>query len=175
MAKKTAKKARKTSQKKATRTGEKMGTPPPQAQKQSGKEYEMTPRPESQAREYRAAGKLRDQVALITGGDSGIGRAVAVAFAKEGADVAIVFLSTRRDAEETRNLVQEQNRHCILIQGDVGDSAFCGEAVARTLDEFGRPGQPDEVAPCYVFLASDDSSYMTGQVLHPNGGKIVNG
>ena len=302
--KRTAKQAKQTARKKATRTGEKMGPPPPQRQTQPGKEYERTPRPESQAREYRAAGKLRDQIALITGGDSGIGRAVAVAFAKEGADVAIVFLSSRRDADETRGYVEEQGRHCILIQGDVGDSGFCRAAVDRTLDEFGRldilvnnaaeqhrvdtfeeisdeqlektvrtnifgyfymarealphlgshgriinttsvtaymgnpklidysatkgaivsftrslavalaerglrvnavapgpiwtplipatfpeeevsefggnvplarPGQPDEVAPCYVFLASDDSSYMTGQVLHPNGGKIVNG
>jgi len=304
MAKKTVKKAKKTSRKKATRRGAKMGTPPPQRQTQPGREYEMEPRPESQAREYRAAGKLRDQVALITGGDSGIGRAVTVAFAKEGADVAIVFNQNRRDAEETRRLVVEQDRHCLLIQGDVGDSDFCREAVNRTLDEFGRldilvnnaaeqhrrdnfeeisdeqlertfrtnifgyfylaraalphlgssgriinttsvtayqgnpklidyaatkgaivaftrslavalaprglrvnavapgpiwtplipatfpedevaefgentpmgrPGQPDEVAPCYVFLAADDSSYMTGQVLHPNGGRIVNG
>lgn len=304
MAKKTQKKAKKTAGKRATRAGEKMGRPPPQRQTQPGKEYQMTPRPESQAREYRAAGKLRDQVALITGGDSGIGRAVAAAFAKEGADVAIVFLSTRRDADETRQLVEEQNRRCLLIQGDVGDSAFCQKAVDRTVEEFGRldilvnnaaeqhrvdnfeeisdeqlertfrtnifgyfymtraalphlgshgriihttsvtayqgspklidysatkgaivaftrslalalvqrgirvngvapgpiwtplipatfpeeevaefggsapmgrPGQPDEVAPCYVFLASADSSYMTGQVLHPNGGRIVNG
>ena len=304
MAKKTPKNAGKTTGKRATRTGEKMGKPPPQRQTQPGKEYEMKPRPESQAREYRAAGKLRDQAALITGGDSGIGRAVAVTFAKEGADVGIVFLSTRRDAEETRRLVEKEDRRCLLIQGDVGDSAFCREAVNRTVEEFGRldilvnnaaeqhrvdnfeeisdeqlertfrtnifgyfymtraalphlgshgriinttsvaayqgnpklidysatkgaivaftrslasalvqrgirvngvapgpiwtplipatfpeeevaefggsapmgrPGQPDEVAPCYVFLASDDSSYMTGQVLHPNGGRIVNG
>ncbi len=304
MAQKTQKKTKKTARKRATRTGEKMESPPRQRQTQPGKEYEMKPRPESQAREYRAAGKLRDEVALITGGDSGIGRAVAVTFAKEGADVAIVFLSTKRDADETRQLVEKEGRHCLLIQGDVGDSAFCQEAVDRAVQEFGRldilvnnaaeqhrvdnfeeigdeqlertfrtnifgyfymtraalphlgshgrlinttsvtayqgnpklidyaatkgaivaftrslavalvergirvngvapgpiwtplipatfpeeevaefggsapmgrPGQPDEVAPCYVFLASDDSSYMTGQVLHPNGGRVVNG
>jgi NAD(P)-dependent dehydrogenase (short-subunit alcohol dehydrogenase family) len=262
----------------------------------------MRPRPESQAAEYLAAGKLRDQVVLITGGDSGIGRAVSVAFAKEGADVAIVYLIEREDAEQTRRLVEEQNRRCLLIEGDVGDSAFCEEAVQRTLDAFGRldvlinnaaeqhpvegleqisdeqlhrtfqtnifgyfymarsalphlgssgriinttsitayqgnprlidysatkgaivaftrslavalveqgirvnavapgpiwtplipasydadhvsefggntpmgrPGQPDEVAPAYVFLASNDSSYMTGQTLHVDGGRFV--
>lgn len=110
-----------------------MGRPPRQRQTQPGNEYEMEPRPPSQAREYRAAGKLRDQVALITGGDSGIGRAVAVMFAKEGADVAIVFLSTRRDADETRQLVEKEGRRCLLIQGDVGDSSFCEEAVDRTV------------------------------------------
>jgi NAD(P)-dependent dehydrogenase (short-subunit alcohol dehydrogenase family) len=303
MAKKTKKKAKKTARK-ATRSDEKMGSPPPQRQKLPGKEREMKPRPESRAREYRAAGKLQDQVALITGGDSGIGRAVAVAFAKEGAHVTIVFRHEQEDAADTRGLVEQQGRQCLLLQGDVGDSAFCREAVARTVDEFGRldilvnnaaeqhvadnledisdeqlertfrtnifgyfymarealphlgssgriinttsvtaylgnprlldysatkgaivaftrslavalaergvrvngvapgpiwtplipatfsekdvsefggntpvgrPGQPDEVAPCFVFLASNDSSYMTGQVLHPNGGKIVNG
>ncbi len=136
MAKKAAKK---TAKKKATRSDEKMGSPPPQRQKrQPGMEHEMTPRPESQAAEYLAAGKLKDQVALITGGDSGIGRAVSVAFAKEGADVAIVYLNEREDAEETRRLVEEQNRRCLLIEGDVGDSAFCNDAVTRTVDEFGR-------------------------------------
>ena len=112
MAKKTVKKAKKAA-KKATRTDEKMGSPPPQRQKQQpGKEREMTPRPESRAAEYLAAGKLKDQVALITGGDSGIGRAVAVAFAKEGADVAIVYLDEHEDAEETKRLVEEQGRRC---------------------------------------------------------------
>ncbi len=159
MAKKTKKTAT-VMKKKATRAGEKMGPPPAQRQELPGKEHKMEPRPESQAREHRAAGKLRDQVALITGGDSGIGRAVAVTFVKEGAEVAIVFRNSRDDADETRRLVEEQNRHCLLIQGNV---------------PMGRPGQPDEVAPCYVFLASDDSSYMMGQVLHPNGGKIING
>lgn len=302
MSKKSVKKAKKTA-KKATRSDEKMGPPPGQQQRQQpGKEHEMRPRPESQAAEYLAAGKLRDQVVLITGGDSGIGRAVSVAFAKEGADVAIVYLIEREDAEQTRRLVEEQNRRCLLIEGDVGDSAFCEEAVQRTLDAFGRldvlinnaaeqhpvegleqisdeqlhrtfqtnifgyfymarsalphlgssgriinttsitayqgnprlidysatkgaivaftrslavalveqgirvnavapgpiwtplipasydadhvsefggntpmgrPGQPDEVAPAYVFLASNDSSYMTGQTLHVDGGRFV--
>jgi NAD(P)-dependent dehydrogenase (short-subunit alcohol dehydrogenase family) len=303
MAKKTGKKAKKTTKKKATRSDEKMGPPPPQEQKrQPGKEHQMQPRPESRAAEYLAAGKLRDQVALITGGDSGIGRAVSVAFAKEGADVAIVYLEERKDAQEAKRLVEEQGRRCLLIEGDVGDSEFCRDVVKRTVDAFdrldilvnnaaeqhavqefeeitdeqlqrtfrtnifayfyltraalphlgssgriinttsitayqgnprlidysatkgaivaltrslavalvqrgirvngvapgpiwtplipasypadhvsefggntpmGRPGQPDEVAPAYVFLASNDSSYMTGQILHIDGGRFV--
>jgi NAD(P)-dependent dehydrogenase (short-subunit alcohol dehydrogenase family) len=265
----------------------------------------MTPRPEFEAPEYRPAGKLTGKVALITGGDSGIGRAVAVLFAREGADVAIIYLSEHEDAKETQRLVKAEGRRCILMDGDAGDEAFCREAVARTVrelggfnvlvnnaaeqhpqkrfeditaeqwektfrtnihayfyltqaalphlgqgdtiinttsvtayrgsphlvdysatkgaivtftrslaiqlaqretgirvngvapgpiwtplipstfdaekvDEFGadtpmaRAGQPEEVAPAYVFLASTDSSYITGQVIHPNGGEIVN-
>jgi NAD(P)-dependent dehydrogenase (short-subunit alcohol dehydrogenase family) len=278
-------------------------TRPPQQQKeQPGREDLMRPRPESGARRYKAAGKLEGKTALITGGDSGIGRSVAVMFAKEGADVAIVYLNEHRDADETRRLVEAEGRRCLTLAGDVARSAFCEEAVQRTVRELGkldilvnnaaeqhvqqkiddiseeqlrrtfetnffgyflmvkaalkhmkedaaivnttsvtafrgsphlldysstkgaivaftrslakalakrrirvnavapgpiwtplipatfppdkvqefgadvplgRPGEPDEVAPCFVFLASDDSSYMTGQILHPNGGEIV--
>jgi len=269
-----------------------------------GREHEMKPRPKAEDETYRGSGKLQDKVAIITGGDSGIGRAIAVAFAKEGADVAIVYLEEHKDANETKRLVEENGRRCLLISGDVGQEEFCRKAVEQTvkaLDKIdilvnnaaeqhpqesiekitekqlehtfrtnifsfffmtkavmkylnkgsaivnttsvtaykgsahlldysstkgaitaftrslsqaladrairvnavapgpiwtplipstfsakevetfgsdvplGRPGQPEEVAPSFVFLASDDSSYMTGQVLHPNGGTIVNG
>jgi NAD(P)-dependent dehydrogenase (short-subunit alcohol dehydrogenase family) len=278
---------------------------PPQSQdRQPGRETEMTPQPEDRAEAYVGSRKLAGKVALVTGGDSGIGRSVAVHFAKEGADVVIVYLSEHQDAEQTQQLVEQAGRSAILIAGDVGSSEFCNDAVARTIESFGRldilvnnaaeqhlaeslediddeqlertfrtnifgyffmaraalphlkegaaivnstsvtaykgnpqlidyastkgaivaftrslamqlaerdirvnavapgpiwtplipasfppdrvaehgkksklgrPGQPDEVAPSYVFLASKDSSYMTGQVLHPNGGEVVNG
>jgi len=263
----------------------------------------MRPRPRHTDPDQRGCDRLKDKVALITGGDSGIGRAVAIAFAKEGADLAIAYLDEHEDAAETKRLVEEQGRRCITIAGDVGDEKFCELAIARTVNDFGsldvlvnnaaeqhpqesiekisaeqlertfrtnifsyffltkaalphlrkgsaivnttsvtayrgspalidysatkgaivaftrslsqalvdkgirvnavapgpiwtplipasfpeekvetfgsdtpmgRAGQPEEVAPSYVFLASDDSSYMTGQVLHPNGGEIVN-
>jgi NAD(P)-dependent dehydrogenase (short-subunit alcohol dehydrogenase family) len=278
---------------------------PAQHQKrQPGREHKMKPRPRAEDQKHRGSGKLQGKVAIITGGDSGIGRAVAIAFAKEGADVAIIYLEEAKDANETKRLVEEQGRKCLLIPGDVGQDEFCREAVEQTVKEFdkldilvnnaaeqhpqesiekisekqlertfrtnifsfffmtkaamkhlkkgaaiinttsvtaykgsahlldysstkgaitsftrslsqaladkrirvngvapgpiwtplipstfpakevetfgsdvplGRPGQPEEVAPSYVFLASDDSSYMTGQVLHPNGGTTVNG
>lgn len=278
---------------------------PPQHQDQRpGRESEMTPKPKADDPQYRGSGKLQGKVALITGGDSGIGRAVAIAFAKEGADVAILYLNEHDDAKETKQLVEEQGRRAVAIAGDIGDEAFCQQAVQQTVDEFGkldilvnnaaeqhpqqsiedisaqqlertfrtnifgmffmtkaamkhlnegsaivnttsvtaykgnpqlldysstkgaivaftrslsqsliqkgirvnavapgpiwtplipstfpeekvanfgkqvpmeRAGQPEELAPSYVFLASDDASYMSGQVLHPNGGEVVNG
>jgi NAD(P)-dependent dehydrogenase (short-subunit alcohol dehydrogenase family) len=283
---------------------EKKQRPPQHQEDQPGMEYKMKPQPRSDDESYRGSGKLEGKVALITGGDSGIGRAVAIAFAKEGADVALVYYDEHRDAQETKSLVEEQERSCFLIAGDIADEKFCEEAVRESVDSLerldilvnnaavqypqksildisadqlmktfqtnifsmfflikaalpymergsaiinttsvtayrgsthlldyaatkgaivsltrslgqaliekgirvnavapgpiwtpliaasfppdavakfgsdapmGRAGQPEEVAPSYVFLASDDSSYMTGQVLHPNGGEIVNG
>lgn len=271
---------------------------------QPGIEEIMTPAPIFIRENYRGSGKLQGKSALITGGDSGIGRAVAVHFAREGADVAIVYLEEDQDAQETKSLVEAEGTRCLLIAGDVRDEAFCKEAVTRTVSEFGklnvlvnnaaeqhpkedireitadqlqatfstnifaffyfaqaalehlhegdaiinttsvtayhgspalldysstkgaivaftrslagsladkkiqvnavapgpiwtplipatfdaekvekfgkdtplkRPGQPAEVAPCFVFLACEDASYMSGQVLHPNGGQVVNG
>jgi NAD(P)-dependent dehydrogenase (short-subunit alcohol dehydrogenase family) len=285
-------------------TQKKRKQPPQHQDQQPGRQHEMTPEPESGERGYRGSEKLQDKVALITGGDSGIGRAVAVLFAKEGANVAVAYLNEHRDAKETRRLVEERGRKCILISGDVGDERFCKEAVRQTVKQLGgldilvnnaaeqhpqdsiekisakqlertfrtnvfgyffmvkaamkhlkegsaiintssvtaykgspelldysatkgaevaftrslsqalaekkirvnsvapgpiwtplipstfpeekvetfgadvplkRAGQPDEVATCFVFLASEDASYMTGQVLHPNGGTVVNG
>jgi NAD(P)-dependent dehydrogenase (short-subunit alcohol dehydrogenase family) len=273
-------------------------------QRQPGREHKMKPRPKAEDNKHRGSGKLRNKVAIITGGDSGIGRAVAIAFAKEGADVAIVYLEEHKDANETKRLVEEKGRRCFLVSGDVGQEDFCRKAVGQIVKELGkidilvnnaaeqhpqksiekitekqlertfrtnifsfffmtkaamkylskggaiinttsvtnykgsahlldysstkgaitaftrslsqavadkairvngvapgpiwtplipstfspeevetfgsdvplgRAGQPEEVAPSYVFLASDDSSYMTGQILHPNGGTIVNG
>jgi NAD(P)-dependent dehydrogenase (short-subunit alcohol dehydrogenase family) len=112
---------------------------PKQHQQKPGIEAEVEPRPKYEAPLYRGAAKLEDRVALITGGDSGIGRAVAVLYAREGADVAIVYLpEEQQDAEETRQAVEEEGRQCLLIAGDVTDSSFCRDAVEQTVEEFGR-------------------------------------
>lgn len=275
----------------------------PQSQPRPGAEHKMTPAPDARP-DYPPSGRLKDKVALITGGDSGIGRAVAVLFAKEGAKVSIAYLSEERDAEETAKMVQDHGSECLLIAGDLSKEKNCERAVEKTIKKFGkidvlvnnaavhyeakkleditsenmlktfstnffsyfwvtkaalshmkegsciintssvtayrgsgglidyastkgaivsftrslaanllkrkirvngvapgpiwtpliastfdskkvsefgsdapmeRAGQPAEVAPSYLFLACEDSSYITGQFLHPNGGEIVNG
>jgi NAD(P)-dependent dehydrogenase (short-subunit alcohol dehydrogenase family) len=269
-----------------------------------GLSHEMRPEPVYEQAGAKGCGKLQNKAALITGGDSGIGRAAAQAFAREGADVAIVYLNEHEDANDTKNAIQSTGRSCILISGDITEESFCEKAVEKTIQEFGRldilvnnagehypqknleditnqqldrtfkiniysmfymskfalkyltqdstiinttsvtayrgsehlldysaakgavvsftrslaknladrqirvnavspgpiwtplipssftkeevagfgenetmrrAGQPYEVAPAYVFLASQDSSYITGQVIHVNGGEIVNG
>jgi NAD(P)-dependent dehydrogenase (short-subunit alcohol dehydrogenase family) len=275
--------------------------PAQQQSHQPGVESEMQPQPDYEPK-YPGVGKLKNKVALITGGDSGIGRAIAVAMAREGAKIAIVYLEEHKDAQATANLVRREGSEAIVLAGDVGDEDFCQAAVEDTMEQFGRldilvnnageqhetddpreldaaqiertfrtnvfsffymakhalrrmkkggsiintasitayrghktlldysatkgaivsftrslsqalesdgirvnavapgpiwtplipasfdagrvakhgagtpmerPGQPNEVAPCYVFLASDEASYISGQVLHPNGGNIV--
>ena len=268
-----------------------------------GHESKLEPKPDWQPR-FKGSDRLKGKVALITGADSGIGRAVAALFAREGADVAILYLCEHDDAAKTKEIVENEGRRAITIAGDIGDKNFCNEAVKRTVDELGgldilvnnageqhpdedirditeeqlrrtfqtnifgmffmtqaamdhlkqgsaiinctsetmyagskllldysstkgaitaftrslstnlvkdgirvnavapgpiwtplnpfggqkpedipefgkdtpmgRPGQPNEVAPAFLFLACEDASYMTGQVLHPNGGTIVN-
>ena len=277
---------------------------PEQLDERPGHESKMQQRPAFKKPDYVGSGKLDGKVALITGGDSGIGRAVAVLFAREGADVAISYLEEDEDAAETKRQVEAEGRRCLTLRGDVGGEAWCGQVVERAIGEFGqldllvnnaaeqhpqqdirdisseqlertfrtnifamfylvkaalaylpeggsiintssvvayqgnkslldyaatkgaiiaftrslsgmladkgirvnavasgpiwtplipstfpeervekfghdkplgRPGQPEEVAPAFVFLASSDSSYITGQTIHVNGGRIVNG
>jgi len=105
---------------------------------QPGLEYVMNPIPISDNPKYKGSGKLAGKAAIITGGDSGIGRAVAIGFAKEGADVAIVYLYERRDAEDTKQMVERYGRRCLLIEGDLRRPAFSAEVVGRTLECYGR-------------------------------------
>ncbi|HEU4654335.1 MAG TPA: SDR family oxidoreductase [Steroidobacteraceae bacterium] len=114
---------------------------PQPAQKQAsqpGHQKKMTPEPISIRDDYRGSGKLEGRVALISGGDSGIGRAVALHFAREGASVAIIYLEETNDAKETRRLIEKENAECLLLQGDVTNQDFCNDAVKRTVEKFGR-------------------------------------
>lgn len=118
---------------------QKKQTFPPQHQnKQPGIESEMNPRPTFQSTEYKTGGKLAGKTAIITGGDSGIGRAVALLFAKEGADVAIVYLDEHDDATETKQLIEAEGRKCLMYAGDIGNEDFCKDTIDKILSEFGH-------------------------------------
>lgn len=112
--------------------------PPPQSQEHPGRTEPMEPRPRDEMRDYQGRGLLEGKRALITGGDSGIGRAVAVAFAKEGADVAFGYLSEDEDARHTAGLIEREGRRALSVRGDIGDEEHCRELVRRTVEEFGR-------------------------------------
>ncbi|MEX1122764.1 MAG: SDR family NAD(P)-dependent oxidoreductase, partial [Balneolales bacterium] len=114
-----------------------MDKPPQHQERKPGIEGAMKPQPQSEMKSYRGSNKLLDKVALITGGDSGIGRAVAIAFAKEGADVVISYLDEHEDADGTQRLVTEAKRRCYLYPGDIGRESNCRELVEKTVKEFG--------------------------------------
>src|SRR6201999_1015176 len=111
--------------------------PPQEQDHQPGRESRMRPKPDYRPK-YPGVGKLKDKVAIITGGDSGIGRAVAVHMAHEGADVGILYLEEDDDAHETQRLVEAEGRRAVLFKGDVGDEMFCWESVERINEDFGR-------------------------------------
>jgi NAD(P)-dependent dehydrogenase (short-subunit alcohol dehydrogenase family) len=111
---------------------------PQHQERQPGLRGPMQPKPDCGEKRYQGSGKLRDQVAIITGGDSGIGRAAAIAFAREGADVVIAYLDEHEDANDTSSWVEKAGRRCVLHAGDVGDDDFCSRIVDETVREFGR-------------------------------------
>lgn len=112
--------------------------PPQRQERKPGLREKMTPQPQVDNPHYRGSNKLKDKIALITGGDSGIGSAVAIAYAKEGADVAIVYLNEHEDAEYTRRIVESYGGQCLLLPGDIGEEAFCKQAVQQTMHQYGR-------------------------------------
>jgi NAD(P)-dependent dehydrogenase (short-subunit alcohol dehydrogenase family) len=111
---------------------------PEQEQEQVGLESQMEPRPDYGEESYQGSGKLQGKAAIITGGDSGIGRAVALALAREGADVLISYLDEESDAQETVRIVEKEGRRCIPVSGNIGNEAHCQKIVERAIDEFGR-------------------------------------
>src|SRR5688572_26582187 len=116
-----------------------MSPMPAQHQPKPGVEAELKPRPNYMAPHYKGSGKLEDKVALITGGDSGIGRAVAVLFAREGADVAFTFLKEeKRDADETKRAIEAEGQRAVALEADLTDPKVCKRVVERTVDEFGK-------------------------------------
>jgi NAD(P)-dependent dehydrogenase (short-subunit alcohol dehydrogenase family) len=167
---------------------------PPQTQrKQPGRQSRMRPEPLTIRDDYAGSGKLRGKVALVTGGDSGIGRAVAVHFAREGADVAIAYLSEDKDAQETRRLVEAEGRACLLLRGDLKRPAHCARVVERTARGLGRldvlvnnhamqfpVDEPEELTPAQVRTTFETNvfSYIhlcAAAVRHlEDGGCIIN-
>ena len=125
-------------EKSASAPGKVRQRPPQEQDEQPGRQTQMTPEPITIRDNYRGSGKLDGKVAYITGGDSGIGRAVAVHFAREGADVAVAYLEETRDAKETQRLVEAEGRRCLLIAGDLSRERACEDAVARVVEELGR-------------------------------------
>lgn len=125
---------------KAVQTGERSYPQkfPAQHLAKPGSEADLDLKPMSDAPHYQGSEKLKDMVALVTGGDSGIGRAIAILYAREGADIAVVYLDEHEDAEATKAAVEEEGRRCLLIPGDVRSAAFCDKAVKQAVDEFGK-------------------------------------
>src|ERR1051325_1080888 len=129
----------KSKRKEQKRTPGKINHAPPQHQStQPGLEYKMNPMPEYIRPGYEGSNKLEGKVAIVTGGDSGIGRAVSVHFAREGAQIAIVYLNEDKDAKETQSLVQKEGGKCVLIRGDLGSSKFCKKVADQVMKEFGK-------------------------------------
>jgi hypothetical protein len=133
-----------------------------QKQQPPGSDAEMENAPDYGEQSYRGADKLKGKTAIITGGDSGIGRAVALAFAREGADVVGSYLNEEEDAKETRRVTEDAGQKCLLIPGNIGKDS-----------PMKRPAQPCELAPAYVFLASDEASYISGEILGITDGKTL--
>lgn len=133
--------AKKKSKAKAMQAGARKYPEPPMPKQhlaQPGKEKDLWEKPMYDAPFYKGSEKLKDMVAIITGGDSGIGRSVAILFAREGADVAIVYLNEHKDAEYTKKMVEKEGRGCLLIPGDVTEKDFCAYAIKQTVDKFGK-------------------------------------
>ena len=112
--------------------------PPQHQSRQPGRESEMTPRPKAENRAHHGAGKLKGKIAIITGGDSGIGRAIAIAFAREGADLALAYLEEHKDAKETQQLVEQEGQRCVLIPGDLGTHEHCHDVVRTVISDLGQ-------------------------------------